>query len=782
MSVFISYSTKDERYAQRIEKAFLLNKIPYWFAPKDIKAGESFADIIATELSNHKAKDVYDRINEDYEHLMSSSTELFLLILSDNSMSSKWVKKELISAIDEEIPVLVLHVDNAPIISGFKYLLKDIQIVKSYHLDKQGIEEIVNEVRKKVHLEEVIEEVSDVDRLTYQDIGIYPIAEGDPFFIEGQTLITKLSDKYFFLAPPLEEYLNPKNAEYFEHHSFQKEDVVFDCTLETICLDISIPQFRQMLENSRRKIFRQFLRQENGCYYNNRKYGIYNFSFYERTEDIAEDPIARLEFYTTDYFTHRVMKDVCKQLVKLRGSYFRELNYNKIGNARIFFTSLGINLLLSDKSGNVLLTGRSTNAAETYNKHSYSVSVIEGVSQSDYDYYEKKVNLQLAILRGIKEELGVDEHYLLKDSLKMYDVFINSYNQEWGISCSLELQQNYDLKKNIIPLRGKDETLEVSDKKVIENIDLRAFLINNRTRMLPQAVYTICVFLEANGVSIIDRYRKSIFKNTAYIMGKDGTTDSCGDAYVWGENYIAVIDGATPKGNILWEGQKGDVFVSHLLSDAIEKMDANLSGVEAMIYLNNIVKKQYDKFGIDFISLNPEERLQCSVLIYSATKNEIWSFGDCLLKINENEFYNIKEGDKLFAALRAFCIQVEKDRLGTSIDGYELSKYGRECILSYLKQYVTLANRNVPFGYDVIDGGNINAEHVKIYGVQKNDNIVMATDGYPRLFDSIEETEEYLRKVLEQDPMCINILQRTKGVAEGNDSFDDRTYISFKVV
>ena len=43
----------------------------------------------------------------------------------------------------------------------------------------------------------------------------------------------------------------------------------------------------------------------------------------------------------------------------------------------------------------------------------------------NYGYYEKKVNLQLAILRGIKEELGVDEHYLLKDSLKMYDVFIN---------------------------------------------------------------------------------------------------------------------------------------------------------------------------------------------------------------------------------------------------------------------------------------------------------------------------------------------------------------------
>lgn len=306
--------------------------------------------------------------------------------------------------------------------------------------------------------------------------------------------------------------------------------------------------------------------------------------------------------------------------------------------------------------------------------------------------------------------------------------------------------------------------------------------MNNCAAILPQAVYTMCVFLEANGYFLIERYHRDIVKDTTFIMGKNGSSDLCGDAYVWTENYIAVLDGATPKGNFLWNGQKGDTFVSHLLADAIVSMDKDFNASEAIMYLNNIVREEYKKHGLDFSLLQPEERLQCSIIIYSLAKKEIWSFGDCMLRINEREFYNIKEGDRLFAALRAFCIQIEKDKRGANINELELSEYGRECILPYLKQYVTLANQNVPFGYDVIDGGNINVNHIKIYAVQKNDCVVMATDGYPRLFASIEETEDYLQKALKTDPMCIDILRSTKGISQGNVSFDDRTYVSFKVI
>lgn len=100
MSVFIGYNTQDERYEHKIVRAFTFNEMPYGFAPKDIKSGENFADKIAEALRKHRATDVYDKMNEDYQHLTSVSAELFLLILSRHSMDSNWVKKELIRAFD----------------------------------------------------------------------------------------------------------------------------------------------------------------------------------------------------------------------------------------------------------------------------------------------------------------------------------------------------------------------------------------------------------------------------------------------------------------------------------------------------------------------------------------------------------------------------------------------------------------------------------------------------------------------------------------------------------
>ena len=152
-----------------------------------------------------------------------------------------------------------------------------------------------------------------------------------------------------------------------------------------------------------------------------------------------------------------------------------------------------------------------------------------------------------------------------------------------------------------------------------------------------------------------------------------------------------------------------------------------------------------------------------------------------MLRINQRDFVNLKEGDQLLASLRAFCIQIERDRRGKDVTEQELSDFGRQMILPYLKEYISLANRNVPFGYDVLDGGNIIPGHVKKYAVQKDDTVVMASDGYPRLFDTFEETEEYLKKALALDPTCIDLLRGTKGIDKGNESYDDRTYVSFVV-
>lgn len=81
-SCFISYSTKDQEFADRLYADLQNNGVRCWFAPHDIQAG----------------KKVHEQINQAI-HLH----DRLLLILSEHSMSSEWVKTEIADARQWEV-------------------------------------------------------------------------------------------------------------------------------------------------------------------------------------------------------------------------------------------------------------------------------------------------------------------------------------------------------------------------------------------------------------------------------------------------------------------------------------------------------------------------------------------------------------------------------------------------------------------------------------------------------------------------------------------------------
>ena len=260
-------------------------------------------------------------------------------------------------------------------------------------------------------------------------------------------------------------------------------------------------------------------------------------------------------------------------------------------------------------------------------------------------------------------------------------------------------------------------------------------------------------------------------------IGKDGTNNENGDHIYEGEHFKAVFDGATPKGKRLWDGVPGDVYASRVLSDVMKKADQTFCSSDMITYLNDVIKKCYSESGVSFDELAPEERLQVSVIIYSRHRREVWSFGDCSVKINDKLYKHTRTGDKLLSDLRAFYTELYllKHRDITDEDP------GRTAILPLLKEFPSMANQDGEFGYDVINGGDICTDHIVVYPVKPGDRIILASDGYPELFDTLEETERYLFRMIEKDPLCIHELRGTKGVGLGNQSFDDRSYISFYV-
>jgi uncharacterized protein YjbI with pentapeptide repeats len=81
-SVFISYSTKDQEFADRIYADLQARGVRCWFAPHDIQGGRKVHEQIDEAIK------VHDKL---------------LLILSDASMNSNWVKTEIANVRAEEV-------------------------------------------------------------------------------------------------------------------------------------------------------------------------------------------------------------------------------------------------------------------------------------------------------------------------------------------------------------------------------------------------------------------------------------------------------------------------------------------------------------------------------------------------------------------------------------------------------------------------------------------------------------------------------------------------------
>ena len=81
LSCFISYSTKDNNFVERLYKDLQKSGVRCWYAPEDMKIGDEILSIIDESILT------FDKL---------------LLILSQNAINSTWVKREVISALEKE--------------------------------------------------------------------------------------------------------------------------------------------------------------------------------------------------------------------------------------------------------------------------------------------------------------------------------------------------------------------------------------------------------------------------------------------------------------------------------------------------------------------------------------------------------------------------------------------------------------------------------------------------------------------------------------------------------
>ena len=287
------------------------------------------------------------------------------------------------------------------------------------------------------------------------------------------------------------------------------------------------------------------------------------------------------------------------------------------------------------------------------------------------------------------------------------------------------------------------------------------------------------------------------------IIGKK-SQEACEDGMVVTDDFIAVIDGSTSKTpKHLNPDMKNGRYAMMLISEYIReelKADASVDdfcqGVTAYIY-----NKVYEKLGVEErLKEHPEERLTASAILYSRTRNEVWMVGDCQAIIDGKLYENGKPYEQEIARKRVELIeqglspaearkQIEpllikamlsgQNQTYTVIDGFPIYREGVKvvsvsdsCSVQDSVQDSVPASDSVPCSDSVSASGTI---------FVSSSEIVLASDGYPFLEPTLAASEAALAEQIANDPQNIHSFIATKGIVEGNKSFDDRTYIRFSV-
>lgn len=287
------------------------------------------------------------------------------------------------------------------------------------------------------------------------------------------------------------------------------------------------------------------------------------------------------------------------------------------------------------------------------------------------------------------------------------------------------------------------------------------------------------------------------------IIGKK-SQEACEDGMVITDDFIAVIDGSTSKTpKHLNPDMKNGRYAMMLISEYIreelkadDSVDDFCQGVTAYIY-----NKVYEKLGVEErLKEHPEERLTASAILYSRTRNEVWMVGDCQAII----------AGKLYENGKPYEEKIARKRVELIAQGLSPAEARKQIEPLLIKAMLSGQNQT----YTVIDGFPIYREGVKVVSVSDSSSvqdsvsssdscsvqdpvscsgsasasdtipsssseIVLASDGYPFLKPSLAASEAALAEQIANDPQNIHSFIATKGIVEGNKSFDDRTYIRF---
>jgi hypothetical protein len=266
-----------------------------------------------------------------------------------------------------------------------------------------------------------------------------------------------------------------------------------------------------------------------------------------------------------------------------------------------------------------------------------------------------------------------------------------------------------------------------------------------------------------------------------FLVAKTGEAEECEDGIVVTEDFAAVIDGATDTTGRRYSGITAGRYAMLACAGAIRMLNAKADAETAISHLTEILAENLP------LNSPPGENPAAVAVIYSEARREIWQIGDVgfwYAGVPDGGVKPRKTIDRYAADIRAAVLRAE---LANGADPATLAQAdpGREAILSLLTHQSIFCN-NAGAGewaYAALDGRPVAFDLVTVQPVPDDVNtVVIASDGYPVILPTLQASEELLASLLSEDSLCIGSLLGTKGVFPGNASYDDRAYLSIRIL
>lgn len=265
-----------------------------------------------------------------------------------------------------------------------------------------------------------------------------------------------------------------------------------------------------------------------------------------------------------------------------------------------------------------------------------------------------------------------------------------------------------------------------------------------------------------------------------FTQGKTGDETLNEDKIVVAEHFIAVIDGVTSRRGQMLQGMAIGRFAAETVGAEIARLPRQIEARQAIDHLTERLKTISETVcaaeNKNFVEML--RRPACALVMYSRHRREIWRVADPTFVINGLVNTKAFLQEENWAQLRRayICSRLAKG------DAEETLRNGDptwELLSPMMAEFKIFTNYDGPFGYGVLNGTRVPDAHVEVFSADHAQEVVLASDGYPYVASTLEETEKVLQYVVTDDPLMYRHYPQVKGVKPGYVSFDDRSYIRF---